>query len=404
MISVTYLLFAQRTWNYIEDGLSLLGFAVGISTVGLLAYRFAHARIRQLRRERVILAQAELCAQLQEYVADGIVAGYDRLSEVLNHWSHMLAEAATELSALSTPPLLPAVPPPGVPLIKLYQPHLNQLLWDRCLEFLRTQQDAQGQLSEERLDRIWGTPIWRSEMRRILSGSAPQSGQTQARTIAQFIRDTVRQSVAPVSIEHPNAVRAELIRELAKEFSIEHLLWRTNQDEAEIQRRLRILEPMGSNRAEPAGALRGRAYMPANEKPPLITNRRYVENAWNRAKPTGNYDVADRLAVYGTVIDFATASGAADSDLTRALLEEFNVTLLPTENPFAVTFVRSVHGLSLHDLDAIRRYRDELAYLTLEERTVVLLSDSIHDPLYHIEQRIVQRSPTPLSYAMRMAP
>jgi hypothetical protein len=235
-------------------------------------------------------------------------------------------------------------------------------------------------------------------MRRILSGNAPQSGQTQARTIAQFIRDTVRQSVAPVSIEQPNAVRAELIRELANEFSIEHLLWRTNQEEAEIQRRLRILEPLGSSRGELA-----RAYGPANEKPALITNRRYVENAWNRAKPTGNYDVADRLAVYGTVIDFAAASGAADSDLTRALLEEFNVTLLPTENPFAVTFVRSVHGLSLHDLDAIRRYRDELAYLTAEERMVVLLSDSIHDPLYHVERRTLQRSPVPLSYAMRMA-
>jgi hypothetical protein len=162
---------------------------------------------------------------------------------------------------------------------------------------------------------------------------------------------------------------------------------------------LRIRAPLG----RVWGAAPPRPYSLVKEKPASITNRRYVENAWNRAKPTGNYDVADRLAVYGTVIDFAATSGAADSDLTRALLEEFNVTLLPTENPFAVTFVRSVHGLSLHDLDAIRRYRDELAYLTPEERTVVLLSDSLHDPLYHVERRILQRPPTPLSYAMRMA-
>jgi hypothetical protein len=54
---------------------------------------------------------------------------------------------------------------------------------------------------------------------------------------AQFIRDTVRQSVLPVSIEQPNPVRAELLRSLAKEFSVEHLLWRSVQEEEEISRR-----------------------------------------------------------------------------------------------------------------------------------------------------------------------
>lgn len=374
LLSFGYLALVQRPWDMVEDGLSLLGFAVGISTVGALAYRQGHLRIRQLRHERVELAQAELRALVQEQVADGLVAAYDRLRDLLNHWAGMLAEAASELSALSTAPTLPAVPPPGVPLITLYQPHLNPALWDRCLEFLRRQQDAQGQLSEERLDKIWGTPAWRAEMRQILSSSAPQAGQTQARTIAQFIRDTVRRSVAPVSIEQPNEVRSELIRSLAHGFSIEHLLWRSEQEEEEIQRRLRALE-LGSSQPAP------------KERGDLLTNRRYVENAWNRAKPTGNFDVADRLAVYGTVIDFAAASGKADSDLTRALLDEFNVTLLPTENPFNILFVRSVHGLGLQDLDAIRRYRDELAYLSPTERALVLLTDEPNSPLYTLEPR-----------------
>jgi hypothetical protein len=180
--------------------------------------------------------------------------------------------------------------------------------------------------------------------------------------------------VSPVSIEQPNVVRDELIRSLARAFSIEHLLWRSEQEEEEIQRRLRALE-LGSSQPAP------------KERADLLTNRRYVENAWNRAKPTGNFDVADRLAVYGTVVDFAAASGKADSDLTRALLEEFNVTLLPTENPFSIIFVRSVHGLGLHDLDAIRRYRDELGYLSAEERALVLLMDEPNSEVYTLEQR-----------------
>jgi hypothetical protein len=381
LFAFAYMLLVRGSWDPVQDGLTLLGFAVGVGGVGAATYRMAHARIRSLRRERVAMAQEELRALLQENVTDGLVAAYDRLRDLLGNWSQMLAEAASELNALSSAPTLPAVPPPGVPLIKLYQPHLNTALWNACLDFLRTQQDSQGQKSEERLDRIWGTSTWRKEMRLILRGGAPQNGQTQARTIAQFIRDTVRQSVTPVSIEQPNAVRSELIRRLARDFSIEHLLWRSNQEEEEIQRRLRVLEG-------------GIAPPPAKERGELLTNRRYVENSWNRAKPAGNYDVADRLAVYGTSIDFATASGRADSDLTRGLLEEFNVTLLPTENPFSITFVRSVHGLALQDLDAMRRYRDELEYLSAAERALVLLPCEPRTALYRWEAKTTTR-PSP---------
>jgi hypothetical protein len=391
LISFAYMLAVQQSWDIVQDGLSLLGFAVGISVVGAVAYRWGHGRVRQLRRERVAQARTELQTLIQESVTDGLVAAYDRLREVLTDWAQMLAEAASELNTLSTPPLLPAIPPPGVPLIKLYQPHVNQALWDNCLDFLRRQQDAQGHKSEERLDRIWGTATWRNEMRRILQGAAPQNGQTQARTIAQFIRDTVRQSVAPVSIEQPNGVRSELIRRLAGNYSVEHLLWRSEREEEEIQRRLRALE---GGLAQPA----------AKERAELLTNRRYVENAWNRAKPTGNFDVADRLAVYGTTIDFATSSGAANSDLTRALLEEFNVTLLPTENPFQITFVRSVHGLSLQDLDAMRRYWDELAYLSAGERSLVLLADELFGVLYRWEAKTVIRPVSPAAYGRSPRP
>jgi|SRR5690606_26791948 len=87
--------------------------------------------------------------------------------------------------------------------------------------------------------------------------------------------------------------------------------------------------------------------------------------------------VADRLAVYGITVDFAAASGSADSDLTRALLDEFNVALLPTENPFTILFVRTVHGLSLDDLDCVRRYRAEQRGLAPDERVLLQLAPNV---------------------------
>lgn len=389
LVAFGYLLVMGRSWDANADGLALLGLGAGIVLINAVIYGWTRRRIRRLRKERVVLAQAELRAQLQASVVDGLVRAYDQLAVLLTNWAQMLAEAASELSSLSTPPTLPAVPPPGIPLIKLYQPHLNQALWDRCLEYLKSQLDTQGQRSEDRLDKIWGTATWRTEMKQILSGNTTQSGQTQARTVAQFIRDTVRQSVAPVSIEQSNPVRMDLVRSLAKDFSIEHLLWRSAEEEAAIQERLRRLEGTPAQMASPEPSER-------------LSNRRYVENAWNRAKPAGNYDVADRLAVYGATIDFAAASGLADSDLTRALLEEFNVTLLPTENPFAITFVRSVHGLGMRDLGSLARYQTELGYLTPAERAMVLLTTAPSDLLYTMPHRSPVRPSSPLDYAPRV--
>lgn len=387
LIASIYLLLIQRSWSHTQDTLALAGFVAGILLAGLTTYRLKQGRVRALRRERIALAQAALTAQLREAVSDGLVRVYGRLSELLGNWNRMLAEAAGELSTLSTSPTIPAVPPPGVPLMPIYHPHLNEQLWQRCLAYLRTQLDTQGQRSEERLERMWGTPKWFNEMRRILSSNAPGKGQSQARTIAQFIRDTVRESVAPVNIEETNPVRAELVRGLAKEFSIEHLLWRGAIEEQEFNRRLRMLE-LGLLPVTPM------------EKPEGAPVRRYVEHVWHRAKPTANYEVSNRLAVYGMTVEFVAAAGDAESELTRTLLDEFNFTLLPTNNPFTILFVRSIHGLALGDLESIRRYQTELSYLSAAERKLVLLTEFFTESVY---QRELYMSPKKDPRAARFA-
>lgn len=386
ILALIYLFFAGRNWSP-QDTYSLAGFATGILLVGLATYRIHQDRIRKLRRERVALAQQTLTAQLRNAISDGLVRAYDQLGELVAHWNRMLAEASSELAGLSAPSALPTIPPPGIPLYPVYQPHLNEQLWERCLTYLRSQQDTDGQRSEERLERIWGTTRWQNEMRRILSNNSPIEGQSQARTIAQFIRNTVRQSVAPVNLDETDTVRRELIQRIASEFSIEHLLWRGAMEEEEFNRRLRMLE-LGMLPVTPQATREGAPV------------QRYVEHVRHRAKPAGNYDVSDRLAVYGMTAEFVVASGDATSELTRTLLDEFHVTLLPSGDPFTLLFVRSIHGLGLGDIDAVRRYQGELNYLSQAERQLLVLSDGLWEGVYQMRlDPTSPRDPAALRYA-----
>lgn len=366
VLSLLYLMIVGRAWDPTQDGWALAGFALGTLIAGVVTYRIHRTHQVRARRARIALAQAQLTHELQNSVHDGLTRAYTQLIGVLQNWHLMLREAIEELQSLSTPPEMPVISPSDLPQSYIYAPHWNQPLWDRCLTYLRKHLETVGQRSEDRLDKLWGTTKWRTQMQKALRSVPANTGtsRAQARPIAEFIRQTVRESVAPVTLQEDNPMRDNLIQALANEFSIEHLLWRGAADAEDLERRLRALE-LGLPESRPM------------TKVEATTNRRYIEAAWNRAKPTGNYDVADRLAVYGITVDFAAASGKADSDLTRALLDEFSVTLLPTENPFTILFMRTVHGLQLDDLDCIRRYRAEHRGLAPDERVLIHLGPTI---------------------------
>ncbi len=364
-LALGYLAVIEQPWDNVRDGLALAGFATGIFGAILFAYRYMLARVTRLRQQRVDLATAVMTANVRAAATTGMVRMTAQLSALLDVWQTMLDDAHQELTALATPPIMPNAPPADVRPTHLYRPYLSERLWAECLDYLRVQQDARGNSSDARLDRLWGDDAWRREVERIFKAMLPVDAgdvsiQAQAQTLAELIRGTVRRSVAPVSLARTEPARAELIRALAEEYSIEHMLWRSREETEELQRQLRALE-----------ASNGRTALVSNVQ--AFPRRRYIENSWNRAKPTANYDVSDRLAVYGITIDFAAASGRSDTDLTRTLLEEYNLALLPTQDPFSVTFVRTVHGLGLEDLDCMRRYAAEYEALAMTAETRRLL-------------------------------
>ncbi|MEZ4712556.1 MAG: hypothetical protein R3A44_35540 [Caldilineaceae bacterium] len=393
-----YLQIVQRAWDPIADTNALLGVGIFVWVVAAYYYRHRVGQMRKLRRERVHLAQRLLTTRLQAEVNLGVVRFYDRLTDRLRRLSAMLAEAEEELSRwhededdFGAAAFAAGVSPvqeiaPAAYTTYLRQPKVSRKLWERCCDFLRQQRAAYSDEDAERLAGLWSTPEWRAELKRLLAGlpldrSQPDSARSgpQARTIADLIRQTVRQTMMPVDIEAESPARSELVRALAKEFSIEHLLWRGRTQAQEMNRYLQELN------IELEDETPEQIYGANIVYSEIRSKHQYAETAWSRAKPTANYDVVDRLATRGSTVDFAAASGHADSDLTRTLLDEFSVALLPTEDPFGITFVRTVHGLGLDDLDCVQRYRTELRYLSSEERALILLMSDPVDQIYRTQ-------------------
>ncbi len=382
--STLYLLSIERTWEQPTDSIALGGLAILMTIGAALYYRHKLVQVRNLRRERVALARLDLTKRLRQQATQGLLRLYQQLSTELQRLSDMLAEAEEELSrwndedvALGETEVERVIPRTHITYLR--QPKVDQQLWDRCADYLHQLQDEHSQADAKRLAGLWETNEWRNELKRLIDGNQSNrlsrlKGQPRARSLAGLIRLTVRRTMMPVNIEEDGEARTALVRELASKFSLEHLLWRNRSQAQEMNRFLRAMNVEADD---------------LQQGPVLYSEIRskhqYVETAWNRAKPTANYDVVDRLATRGTTVDFAAAAGDHNSDLTRALLDEFNIKLLPTEDPFSITFVRTVHGLGLDDLDSMQRYRVELRFLSAEERALILLTSDPEDRIYRYQ-------------------
>jgi len=270
----------------------------------------------------------------------------------------------------------PTIPPADVPPVHLFVPHMDDALWARCRDHLRSQEDPHGHRGEERLGQLWGGITWRRRMHFLLFGG-PRPDAQAPRTVAGLVAETIAQAVAPITVlgqdREAASSRMQLIRELAHDHSLEHLAWRT----AQLARPAHYHPYLGWTREGEAGHGMGNGYLNGNGDNGGRGQdmRRFLESLWNRAKPTANYDVADRLVVTGVEVDFAAVSGGGESDLNEAVLGEYRLARLVTGDPFTVTCVRTVHGLGLDDLESVHHYRSELARLSGAERGLILLVD-----------------------------
>ncbi len=367
LVSLGYLLLFSRPISLEMDGGVLAGLVLGLLAGGLAAYRRQVVRAQKLRRERVALAQQELTNTLQQQVQQGLGRVYDHLGQLVRQMSDAVEDAMAALESWSIAEGPPPLPPAGVRTSHLYRAQMNPRLWERCQGYLRSRQDRDGRRSEERLAGLWAAPAWRRRLADLLA--APQDDTSLAQTLTTQVRELVQQAVTTTSTPNERSVRSLLVGRLAHEYNLEHLLWRDGSDyQSDLQK--------GADRS-----LQSTVY-------------RYLESLWSNAKPAANYDVADRLAAHGITVDFAAVSGSPQSDLTESILRDFRVVGLPNGDPFQVTFVRTVHGLSLADLGSVQRYGQELARLGSNGRRQVMLTENGVAELYGVREEARQAQGT----------
>ena len=122
-----------------------------------------------------------------------------------------------------------------------------------------------------------------------------------------------RKAAESSTIVRPKSARRAFVRTLAQEYNLEHLLWR----DASSAERFASLNPDGG-------------FTPVS-----TATLRYLENMWNHAKPSANYDVSDRLAAHGLPVEFAAVSGDPDSDLTEDVMQSLRIPRLSDRQSFS---------------------------------------------------------------------
>lgn len=376
--------FAGAIVDFIEseaNAATFIGLMLGAFLGAMISFRARLRRVRMLRRERVNLARSELTGRLQKSVRRGLGRAHERLQQMLQQMDRVFEETCEILQEWSVSEALPPLPPEGVTSTHLYSPHLNSALWERCQTFMRSRLDAEGRHGEGRLREIWTSPQRRDQLAALFTGQHDdaQRGDGQrglAQSLAAYIRRSTQDAVAAGPTETPNqaadserffhedenlAARREFVRTLARDYNLEHLLWRDNASSEDFT----SFSPEGTFTPVSAETLR------------------YLESMWSVAKPAANYDVSDRLAAYGLPVEFAAVSGDPDSDLTEGVMQSLRIPRLLTGDPFQITFVRTLHGLELNDLGSMARYMAELGRMNQAARQQVLLADAINAELYN---------------------
>lgn len=368
LIAAIYGFVFSRPFDLNMDGGTLIGIFFGLYAGAFVAYRRRLNQLQQLRRERVELARLELSSLLQHRVRRGLLRTYDHLAQMLRRTQSAIQQSLDALNLWSVAEGVPPVPPEGAVATHLYRYQLDEELWERCRSYLGSLQDRQGRHSSERFQDIWGSLAWKRRLGQILTGL--QEGRSLPEGLEEVVRETAHEAVSTLSTEAYNPIRAELIRRLAGHYNLEHLLWRAEESPGDYP-----LFGAGDS----------------------STNRlqRHLEFLWSNAKPSANYEVSDRLATHGITVDLAAVSGDPESDMTEMTLQDFRVARLVTGDPFQITFVRTVHGLKLEDMESSHRYREELH--RLDERAWAQIALSPDRTLYGVASSEADEvdSPTP---------
>jgi hypothetical protein len=316
------------------------GLAAMLAGLSVAAWRATVARLRQLERQRVALAQEELSRLATRLLQRGLFRAYSQLAEELAGLQATVEEALADLTgwAHAGPELAPSAGRPGDAPTRAAITH--ESLWAGVQDHIR-RESADGAHTLERFRALWhaegdDAPPWAPEDNRLarrLAAALAARGRAPgaAPSLAGVFKEYAARATADLCPTHRLlADHPDLAREIIEQYSAERLL-------------------AAAHRPEGAGA--------ADHNSADVVERLYV-----RAKPAAGFEVTYLLSADVLEVEFGVSADAPTSPLRRAF-EQRGLPLFSSHDPLSLTLIRTVNRLGPAELILTERCRD--AYLRL---------------------------------------
>ncbi len=323
----------------------VIGLAAVLIGLGIAAWRATVGRLRQLKQQRIALAQEALSRLATRLLQRGLFRAYAQLAGELAGLQVAVEEALVELTRWvnAGPELAPAAGRAGDAPTRAAITH--EALWPSVRDHIR-RKSADGVRALERFRALWraegdDAPPWAPEDNRLVRRLAAAlvtrrqaPGDTPA--LAGVFREyaaRATEDLCPTQrllADHP-----DLMQEISAQYSAE-----------------RLLVPVAGQ--EGAGV--------ADHNSADAVERLYV-----RAKPAASFEVTYLLSSDVLEVEFGVSADAGTS-LLRRVFEQRGLPLFSSHDSFALTLIRTVNRLGSAELILTERGRDAFMRLHPDDR------------------------------------
>lgn len=306
-----------------------IGLAAALSGLGVAAWRATVARLRQLERQRVALAQEALARLATRLLQRGLFRAYAQLGRELAGLQAAVEEALADLTSWAH-----AGPAPEAESAATRAAVVSPALWaDVRAHIQRESADGAQPLARFRA-------LWRAE------GDDAPPWAPEANRLARRLRAAlaVRQR-APADAASLAAVFREYAARAAEDLCPTHRLLADHPD--------LVRDAIAQYRAE---QLLASARGPDGADAAEHTSADVVERLYVRAKPAAGFEVAYLLSSDVLEVEFGVGAAATTSPLHR-VFEQRGLPLLSSHDPLALTLVRTVNRLAPAELILTERCR-----------------------------------------------
>ncbi len=320
-----------------------------VAGLGLFIWFSATQQVRSLKDRRLAISQEYLSRTAYALLHRGLSVLYRRLHRELSLRLSTIQDAIDELSRWSRERQATAMCRLPGNVVHLRTPHPDDQIWQEVLGHIRAE-SGQGQHTRERFRELWRA-----------SGRALWDWQEEGNELALRVRAALAR---PAGEGGAGRALADIYRAYAARAS--EYLYPGNRL---LGGHPDLVQRMAAGCRIERVVLQKIA---AGESSSSYSQAAYVEDLCTRAKPSANYEIMHTLSSEALEVAFGVSPSGSNSELQRAF-EQRNVPLLPSQDPFSLSLVRTVNRLVLQELSLYERCSREFWRLHRDDRRLLTL-------------------------------